>query len=268
MKIDKFVQARYFTPTSGRAIDLVVIHTMEFPEYPTAAESCAAFFAGASSPRASAHYCVDDNSIVQGVADKDVAYHAPGANNNGIGIEHAGYAKQGSSDWADTYSDNMLKRSAGLTADLCKRYNIPIVFLGPADLLAGKRGITTHRYVSEAFKRSDHWDPGYNFPEQKYIAYVKSAGGVVVDAGGGTAPVRPELKLGSTGDAVRELQSYLSKFGSKLVIDGQFGKATEDAVKAFQTFWVPTVIRKGIVGPITWAAIYKVNHLIEYNKTH
>lgn len=172
-----FIQARNYTRVGEppRKIDLVVLHTMEYPERPESAEWCANYFAGRSAPRASAHYCVDANSTVQCVRDEDVAWAAPGANHNGIQIEHAGHAKQTAEDWSDPYSQAMLKRSALLTARLCKRHGIPVRSLQAAGLKRGLRGITTHAAVSEAFKRSNHWDPGQNFPMGKYLLLVKDA---------------------------------------------------------------------------------------------
>src|SRR5688572_13889549 len=96
-------QARHYTPTSGRQIDLVVLHDMEAPEKPATAENIASWFAGPNAPRASAHWCFDSNSAVRCVADKDVAWHAPGANHNGLGYEMAGYARQTGAEWLDPY---------------------------------------------------------------------------------------------------------------------------------------------------------------------
>ena len=90
----KFVQARNYTRGRSNAIDVLVIHTMESPEKPDTAESVANWFGGATAPEASAHYCIDSDSIVQCVHDEDVAWHAPGANHNGLGFEHAGRAAQ------------------------------------------------------------------------------------------------------------------------------------------------------------------------------
>ena len=42
------------------------------------------------------------------------------------------------------------------------------------------------------------------------------------------------LKLGSLGDAVKELQERLKAIGFALAVDGDFGPATERALKAFQ----------------------------------
>src|SRR5436190_2398673 len=163
-----FVASPNVNHTSGRHIDLIVIHTMEMDEKGDTAESCAHWFQNPAA-QVSAHYCVDSDSIVQCVRDQDVAWHAPGANFNGVGIEHAGRAKQTGRDWGDDYSTAMLERSAGLTASLCKKYKIPVTWLQPADLLAGKRGITSHNNVSKAFKRGTHWDPGEGFPIQAYL---------------------------------------------------------------------------------------------------
>lgn len=170
------IQARNYTPASGRTITLVVIHDMEHPETPATAREVAAWFASASAPQASAHYCIDNAEIVQCVKEKDVAWHAPGANAKSIGLEHAGYANQTSAGWSDAYSEAMLRLSARLTAEICSRYAIPIQFLTAADLVLGGRGITTHAEVSKAWKRSDHTDPGPNFPMAHYLDLVRGPG--------------------------------------------------------------------------------------------
>ena len=107
-----FVQARNFTRGRSSRIDVLVIHTMESPEKPETAEDVAHWFAGSTAPQASAHYCIDGDSIVQCVQDSDVAWHAPGANHNGLGFEHAGKAAQTARDWGDEYSMKCLDLSA------------------------------------------------------------------------------------------------------------------------------------------------------------
>lgn len=68
------------------------------------------------------------------------------------------------------------------------------------------------------------------------------------------------LRRGSSGTAVRELQYYLyimSAYESSLpsvTIDGQFGAATEAAVRAYQRFAGLTV--DGVVGRVTWNTLY------------
>jgi hypothetical protein len=173
----EFIQARNYTrvTTPPRSVDVVVLHTMEYPERPTGAEWCANYFAGSTAPQASAHYMVDNDTVVQGVRDEDVAWAAPGCNHNGLQIEHAGYAAQGATGWADPYSQAMLALSAKLTAKLCNRHAIPVRYVDALGLQEGRRGITTHAAVSLAFRRTDHTDPGKSFPMAAYIAAVKAA---------------------------------------------------------------------------------------------
>lgn len=171
----RFVQALNFTPSGRTAVDLIVLHSMESQERKDTAENVAAWFADPRrAPRASAHYCVDSDSTVQCVRDEDIAWAAPGANHNGIHIEMAGRARQTGAEWFDQYSLALMHRVCGLTAQLCKRWNIPAKICRPADLIVQKRGITTHAYVTAAFNRSTHTDPGPDFPLEWFVVTVAS----------------------------------------------------------------------------------------------
>lgn len=65
---------------------------------------------------------------------------------------------------------------------------------------------------------------------------------------------RPTLRRGSTGDAVRRLQTALTAAGfDPGPVDGIFGSRTDGAVRAFQGARGLAV--DGIVGPLTWAAL-------------
>jgi len=64
----------------------------------------------------------------------------------------------------------------------------------------------------------------------------------------------PTLRRGSRGPAVMELQRKLNGVsGAGLVVDGDFGPRTEQAVRNFQAFFQLGV--DGIVGPKTWGMV-------------
>lgn len=164
--------SRDIPPQSKRWI---VLHSMEAPEASTTAENVAAWFAGQrkEAPQTSAHYCVDCDSIIQCVPEDRVAWHAPGANRLGVGIELAGYARQSLADWRDDYSRAMLANAAQLCAQLCAQFDIPAEFSAAEDLRVGEPGITTHREVTKAFGKSTHTDPGKAFPMSDFLSDIR-----------------------------------------------------------------------------------------------
>lgn len=172
-----FVQAAHFY--RGRRSPkrvVLVVHDMEVAEGDKTAENVARMFANGTL-NASAHFCVDHNSVMQCVAVGDTAWHAPGCNNDGIGIEHAGYASQSRDQWlAD---GDMLNYSAGLAAsilhglELFPGIHIPVHRLNVAELLGGTAsGFAGHRDVNDAFHKSTHTDPGSSWPWDVYLAKV------------------------------------------------------------------------------------------------
>ena len=154
-----FIESPHQTAASGRAI---------------AAEICAQWFESPAS-EVSAHYCVDADSIIQCVREEDIAWHARGGNANSVGIELAGYAGQRALGWNDAYSRAVIERAARLTAEVCARHGIPLRRLRASELVAGKRGITGHADVSAAFRKSDHWDPGPDFPWTRLLRLARSS---------------------------------------------------------------------------------------------
>lgn len=174
-----------------RHIRLIVIHTAECAEVPEAAESVASYFTnpqrrnpqtGALEPViASAHYTVDENSVMQSVRDEDVAWHASNVNDYSLGIEHAGRARQTQAEWFDSASRAILARSAKLVASLMRRYNLGHdtvrVLATPEEIREGTaRGLCGHVDVTRAFgTRGGHVDPGPHFPWLHYLALVKAS---------------------------------------------------------------------------------------------
>jgi len=169
-----FVKAKYFTPVplhSPRKVRVIVVHDMEFPERLTAAEDVAHYFATLNEKDAhghpiqkSAHVCVDTNSVVQCVHDRDVAYAAPGCNGDGIQIELAGYIRQTRDQWLDEYGQGLFNVAANVIAQYLVKFDLLPVHLTDEQLANGDRGIVGHDQVSRVYKRSTHTDPGPNFP--------------------------------------------------------------------------------------------------------
>lgn len=174
--ITEEIRATNFTWANRTSVDHVVIHTIEIVEASTSADNCAKWFgSGARAPRASAHYCLDDDSTILCVPEEHVAWAAPGCNRTGIQLEHAGYARQTAEQWFDPFSRRMLARSAKITAAICKRWGIPVRFVDAAGLLRGERGITTHYQVTlgPGKGRTNHVDPGRGFPMSTYLDMVE-----------------------------------------------------------------------------------------------
>ena len=110
----------------------------------------------------SIHYAVDQGgAIVQGVLDKDVAFHAGSTTNKrSIGIETtgnptlvAGASKGAGNIYHEMYTETLLNTLAKLVAELCTKYNIPTVWV--EGLSPTEPGIVGHEQIS-----SDRYDPG------------------------------------------------------------------------------------------------------------
>ena len=171
---DRFpvVMAKHFKDvTSKRAVRVIVIHSMEAPEKGETAENVARFFQNTERP-ASAHLCIDNNSIVQCVLDNDIAFAAPGANGDGIQLELAGFARQSRAEWLDPYGVLLLENAANAAAQYCLKYDIPVKHLTDEELKGGQKGIIGHVQASRVFKKSDHTDPGEGFPWDHFLDRV------------------------------------------------------------------------------------------------
>ena len=181
----------------------VVLHTMETAEGNSIAESIGGNWFTNPDAQASAHYCVDNDSIVQGVNEGDYAWASgPTGNYLGIQIEMAGRASQSRAEWLDDYSRAMLERVAALVADICTRQDIPVRVLTDEQVAAGEPGITTHAALARVFRETNHTDPGPNFPWDYFVervqAHVSGGGSVEAPAVPAVQPVAPTPPAGPT----------------------------------------------------------------------
>lgn len=166
----------------GRGKDQVrgiVIHTAENAEILRGALNVAAWFTHPDA-RVSAHYAIDNTLIVRCIPEADTAWHASDVNAATIGIELQGRASQTIADWDDDYSRAVLANLVELTADICRRYTIPVERFTGAELrerMADGRslGILGHADVSAAYAhKKPHWDPGPAFPWESFFAAVRA----------------------------------------------------------------------------------------------
>ena len=104
--------------------------------------------------------------------DLVIPWGAAGANHDGLHVEICGYARWSQDEWL--YRDSMLRRAAYRVANWCWLYSIRPKWLTDRQLAGGKaRGLTTHKQVTEVFKRGTHWDPGPDFPRNVFLTWVR-----------------------------------------------------------------------------------------------
>jgi N-acetyl-anhydromuramyl-L-alanine amidase AmpD len=178
-----FVPAKWFTPVEGdRGVWVVVWHSMESPEKGQTAENVANYFkSGSEGRKASAHYCIDADSVVQCVRCKDVAYGAPGMNRHGVHLELAGYANQGKAGWSDNYSQSTILNAVRLCKEVIgPKYGIPARWLTDSEIrrvAKGEKikGHCTHADITRALGTvGGHTDPGAGFPRDGVMCLLIS----------------------------------------------------------------------------------------------
>lgn len=173
----KFVPAKWFykgrKPTTRTVL---VIHDMEVRDGALTAEAVANVFKTGKA-KASAHFTIDLDSVCQCVSVLDTAFAAPGANNDGIQFELAGFARQTRQEWQK--DEALLDQAAVAVAEVIvylkqvhKRI-VPVQRMTKTQLLnKSQSGLAGHRDVNDAFHLSTHTDPGSNFPWDIFLRKV------------------------------------------------------------------------------------------------
>lgn len=173
----EFYPARLSGPTRpASALRLIVIHSTESDS----ARSSAQYF---QSPAASGatQVLLGEDGCYRSVDDLRIPAGAPGANEDGLHVEIAGYAKWTTEQWYRN-APGALAQLPGVLRAWSDAYGIPLRYVDWQGLKRGERGVTTHADVTRAFSGgSGHMDPGKGFPLEDMLA--RARGSVVVELG-------------------------------------------------------------------------------------
>ena len=206
-----------FNSRGGCKVDQIIIHDME-----GSFSGSVAYF-GETASHVSAHLCVrDDGQAVDlCVALENRAWHACDFNSRSIGIEMAGFARNG-------FSDAEKLTTARICAHLCHRFGIPIQHA------KGGVGAGIESHWGLGPSGGGHSDPSTDpawMPA--FIALVQAE----FDAGrypvlwppGAAAPAPSDLST------LKGVQGALAALKFRISVDGQLGSETEGVLEAFQT---------------------------------
>jgi hypothetical protein len=175
--------AKHYTKgRQGCTLDILVIHSAENQELPGQATHLVQWFAGSTSPQASAHVMIDNLKFLVSVDDTDTAWAVDDFPLNlcSESFELTGLASQSAAQWGDAFSKGVLHEATLAFHAKMLQYHIPALHLTDSQIVAKHknpkdhtiRGICTHADVTRALKiRNGHSDPGKNFP---LAAFIKS----------------------------------------------------------------------------------------------
>ncbi|RCW77732.1 peptidoglycan-binding protein [Paracoccus lutimaris] len=152
-------------------------------------------------------------------------------------------------------TDLQIDVMATFVADLCRIYRIPVT----------RRTVLSHAEVQPTLgiKQNAKWDiswlPGMDKPGDPVAVGDQlraRIGAAMGQPATETVAYTPLLRRGSTGDAVEYLQSLLAERDfDPGPIDGAFGARTARAAVEYQKS--SGLAPDGIIGPMTWAALFK-----------
>lgn len=220
--------------SNGKISKITIHHTAGV----ISAASCLSWFARESTQASSNYVIGSDGKIGMSVPEDYRSWCSSNGDNDNIAVTIECSNSSSGGNWP--VSDTVLNRCIDLCVDICKRNGISkLVYDGT------KNGnLTRHDMFTQKVCPGPYL--GAKFP---YIA-------AEVNKRLGNADYRPLLKKGMSGEYVKELQTDLIALGYDLGTygaDGDFGSATETAVKLFQAEHDLTV--DGIVGDSTWKTI-------------
>lgn len=232
--------------TQGRiAPRKVILHTAVDAPGPSSLHGY--FKSGAGGTGAEAHFFVRTDGSVEQYMDTNVRADANyAANRDAISIE-----TEDDGNPATPWTDAQQRAICALLVWACDTHDIPRRLAKSSS----DAGIGWHSQFRE-WNRSGHQCPGPVRQSQipwLVLAIAMPSAPAPVPAPAPATPKRPVLRRGSHGKCVTALQYSFVFLGTPLALDGDYGPATEDAVRRLQAFL--RLKADGICGPATWKAI-------------
>lgn len=191
----------------AKEVDWLVLHSAEGA---TSEIALGNFFAG-TTKGSSAAGIGQGGKYASYVNYADTAWCAPPLNQEGEHLEICGFAKWTRAEWLAHPA--MLETVAKWIAWRCTVRRIPIRFVALPRV--GTSGVTGHIQVNNVYHKSDHWDPGPNFPWDSVIARAQKIAAVPAPA-----PTQPSVTPGTyyvvrAGDSYWRIAQAAYKDGSK-----------------------------------------------------
>lgn len=200
-----YTQGRNFV--ESKEVDWLVIHTAEGA---TDEVALGAYFASTTKGSSNAGIG-QDAGYASYVNYSDTSWCAPPLNQEGEHLEICGFAKWTRADWLA--QPKMLEAVAHWIAWRCTVRRIPIRFVASPNI--GTTGVTGHKQVNNVYHKSDHWDPGPNFPWDIVITRAQKIAAVPAPA-----PTPPSVMAGvpyvvRAGDSYWRIANAAYKDGNK-----------------------------------------------------
>jgi LysM repeat protein len=191
----------------AKEVDWLVLHTAEGAKDEVALGS---YFAG-TTKGSSAAGVGQDGGYASYVNYADTAWCAPPLNQEAEHLEICGFAKWTRAEWLAQKA--MLETVAKWIAWRCTVRKIPIRFVSSPKV--GTSGVTGHVQVNNVYRKSDHWDPGPQFPWDVVIARA-----LAIAAPPPAVTTPPSVTVGTTytvraGDSYWRIANAAYRDGSK-----------------------------------------------------